>query len=399
MNQKLTIDNYYDKSEFILLIILFFAAMNFQAKFFYFVFLGFFVMCISSGCLRVNRSCILYLLLGIIMGLYSYADGILEVIRRFAYLANYLVGYNLIKRRIKKASLQDDRTELLFRSVFIVSALGSFTHYMINFITNSNNIVGRNTIDFWSGETMSSTGQATLAALIIGLCCALFIYPNHKFDRWFAIVITVCVLLYNLILSGRTILVVYAVTLSVAVIYVLKNEENKSKKTKVILLIILAFSMIIILYSFNVFGIRDIVENSNLYLRFLGTSSNEILRTSRNERKILFLQNMYKYPLGGLHLRARFGYAHDLLLDGYDEFGFITFILLILIIIRSLKECLYCLKYSSISLQTKIILLCIYVSIFLEFSVEPIFAGMPWLFACFCLFSGTVSAIRESEVN
>lgn len=384
--------NYYKA---LLLIILFFAAMNFQAKFFYLVYTGFILTCINNKRIRVNRTCLLYLFLGIIMSLYNVTDGILGKIRRFAFLANYIVGFNFITNGNNNID-NDESFNTIVSLSLIVSAFGAYAHYMMNFISNSGSVIGRNTIDVWSGEIMSSTGQATLASLIIGVCCAWFVKPPKKLYRVIAIAITISVLLYNLILSGRTIIVMCVITLLISILYIVRNEENINRKIYVIIWAILAIILFSLLYSFNIFNIQNIFMSSNLYARFGGYTDN-ILDTSRNERKLLYIQNMYRYLFGGLHLREQFGYAHDLLLDAYDEFGFITFILLCVILFKSIKNVLRFMKIDVILPQTKVLTLCIYTIIILEFFVEPIFAGMPWFFACFCLFNGVISATIELD--
>ena len=96
-------------------------------------------------------------------------------------------------------------------------------------------------------------------------------------------------------------------------------------------------------------------------------------------------------------MRARFGYAHDLLLDAYDEYGVVAFLLLVAILIQGGLQVYRLLRYSNYSGGFKLALLLIYVAILLEFWVEPILAGMQWLFACYCLINGCVTGMNLSE--
>ena len=83
----------------------------------------------------------------------------------------------------------------------------------------------------------------------------------------------------------------------------------------------------------NVGGIQDFVKSSAIYERFAGSWSTISEISSRNDAKLSFLMDGINYPFGGLNMRRKYGYAHDLLLDGYDEYGFLALILMIIILI------------------------------------------------------------------
>ena len=69
---------------FLTMALLFMAAMNLGGKFFYYVFLAFFLVFLSKRCLKVDKTTIVYLLLCALMAVGSYGSGLLAVIRRFA---------------------------------------------------------------------------------------------------------------------------------------------------------------------------------------------------------------------------------------------------------------------------------------------------------------------------
>ena len=103
-----------------------------------------------------------------------------------------------------------------------------------------------------------------------------------------------------------------------------------------------------------------------------------------------------KYPFGGLNMRRKYGYAHDLLLDGYDEYGLLALILMIVILVAGIVQLYKVLRCDTISKELKLTLLLIYVAVLLEFTVEPILEGMPWLFSCYCLINGCMSSLNWS---
>lgn len=82
--------------EMLVLVLLFMASMNFNAKFFYFVFLSFLVVLVTQRCMVIDTVSIIYLLLCITMAIYNFGEGLLSMLRCFAPLCFYLVGLNLV---------------------------------------------------------------------------------------------------------------------------------------------------------------------------------------------------------------------------------------------------------------------------------------------------------------
>ena len=161
-----------------------------------------------------------------------------------------------------------------------------------------------------------------------------------------------------------------------------------------ILCFLLLFAFIV-----DIGGVRTFVENSNFFSRFFESSGDDIAESGRLERKLYFLKHAWEYPFGGLHMQEEIGYAHDLLLDAYDEFGFLSLFLLIAILYDGLKKLLFVCKNKSIDLFIRLSFLCVYIAILLEFCVEPIIAGMQWFFICYCLINGCLAAMHKKTLE
>jgi len=146
----------------------------------------------------------------------------------------------------------------------------------------------------------------------------------------------------------------------------------------------------------NVAGIWDSITDSNFFNRLFEFSGTSWLDAERIEARISFLKNAYLYPFGGLHMRNRFGYAHDLLLDAYDEYGIFALLLLILILADGVKRLWIFCSRTSYGMVYKLGFLCIYAAILIEFCVEPIFAGMQWLFVCYCFINGCLTGMNKN---
>lgn len=396
MNMKINIDKFRQVVTYCLL---FLAAMNFFAKFFYFAFASLILILIIQRKLLVNYTCLIYLALGVIMAVYNFDEGVMSMLKCLAYVALYLVGYNFMIVKSGRHSVlfeysQNDVEKSGYLLLVMISA-GSFTHYALNFIFNFDKVLTRNTFDIWSGEVMAATGQSTLACLMVGLAVAMIFIPPKKICRVIAIICLVIILAYNLILAGRTLIFITAILILLSIIYMHFALKTPLAKFKLLIGIAVAVLAVVFVFTFNIGDIRDYVFESNLLERF-NVFNSEIFDTDRSNVKLSFIMNFWKYPFGGLHMRDEFGYAHDLLLDGYDEYGIFSLILLIAILITGIVELYKLVRYTDYSFTFKLALICIYVSILLEFCVEPILAGMPWLFSCYCLINGCITAMNLS---
>lgn len=376
--------------------LLFLAAMNFLAKFFYFVYISFFAVLITQKRLRVDRMSLIYLCACSVMALYNADEGVLSILRCFAPFCFYLVGLNLVTINAHHSiqrSLLDSIEKYGYLLLAAISA-GSFAHYGCNYLHNMGTSLGRNTIDIWSGQRMAATGQNALACLMMGLAVAMLYLPHKKWHRIIAMILIVFMLLYNLILATRTMIVILAVLVLAGFVYSQKERMSGAKFLKSVFAIALLIIVAVAVYLLNVGGIQDYLEESLLFNRLGGSLGSMLDNSSRTNIKLLFIKNMHRYPVGGMHLRAKFSYAHDLLLDGYDEYGVFVFMLLVVILIYGCWQLCWLLRQTNYSEYFKLSLLLVYVAILLEFTVEPILAGMQWLFACYCLINGCITGMN-----
>lgn len=384
---------------YLILALLFLMAMNFKAKFFYFAFGSVLVYLSRRFNLRLNYSFVLYFLVSVIMSYFNFENGIMAMIRVFASAAVYVLGFNLILDASKNKAKEEKAEVLkrLFLMVFTV-ALGTSIHFILNFIANYGEDLGRNTYDIWSGQITSATNQATIACIMSGLSCALIICPPKKWHRILAIVFTVFILAYNLVLAGRTIIVIYTIVLLLALLFYFQQTRNLKTFFKVIFWIIFASLFCYLIYKYNIFGVKSAILNSNFFNRFFVESNTDMVETGRTEKKLFYLKHLLDYPFGGLNMRGQTGYAHDLLLDGYDEYSVFCALLLLVILIISIKNTIIFIFNSNVQLTYRLIILCVYVAIFIQFFLEPIFAGAPWLYVIFCLLNGVISAINLIKI-
>lgn len=381
-----------------MLLFLFMASMNFGAKFFYFVFLSFLVIFLIKRCLVVDTTSVLYFLLCSVMAIYNYGEGLLSMLRCFAPFCFYLVGSNLVSDSITAASITQTKNEAqkLGYAILVAISLGSFTHYLLNYLYNLGSSLGRNTNDIWTGHIMAATGQNALTCLMLGLSCSMLFLPPKKWHRWAAVAVIFLMLAYNMVLSCRTPLVIFAILLLAGMVYPKKNTRYGAQLLKYMSYFALLFGVGMALYALNIGGFREYIQDSRLFARFGGSIASLTDNESRSDAKLFFISQMIKYPFGGCHMREIHGYAHDLLLDAYDEYGVTVFLLLIAVLIISVVQLFVLLRRTDYSESFKLSLLLIYCAVLLEFSVEPILAGMQWLFSCYCLLNGCTIGMNRA---
>ncbi len=391
MNKAIKMKKGYE----IILILLFFAAMNFEAKFFYFLFVPFLLIILECNC-AVDAVTVVYFLLGLLMGIYNTDEGLKSVLRCFAPLCAYLIGLNLLSYNVHtKTNIQEDLTQKRGFQILTVLASGSFSHYLLNFLYNLNSSIGRNTNDIWTGVPMAATGQNALTCLAFGLACALLFIPWRKWCRWPAIFSISIIMAYNLILSCRTPIIMLFVLILVCLFYPRKDMGYGAQLLKYLKWALLSIATIIAVYISNIGGLRDYIQKSPFILRLGGSVGFLTDNEARSTTKSIYFSQLINYPFGGCHMRAKYGYAHDLLLDAYDEYGLIAFFLLLIVLVVGLKQLYVLLRYTNYSESVKLAFLTTYTATILEFSVEPILTGMPWLLACFCMINGCVTSMNR----
>lgn len=317
----------------------------------------------------------------------NYQGGIADIIKAFYFPFGYLMGISLF--------IDEQETDLLSvekktRLAIYVVAIGSFVHFCLNMLVNLGR-TNRAVIEFWSREELSATGQATFASLIIAVIAATLFSDTSKKKKGFAIAALVLVILYNLILSGRTLFVLIAVALIVAYFY--KSYVKKINIIKTCAILVVSVAVLLSLYNANAFKMKTTFERSNFYDRFFGGDvTQDIDEDSRMEHKTYYITHLGDSMFGGGHLREAYGHsAHDLYLDTYDESGIFAALLIIFYILASLIRMIQCLKNKRISLETRQLVLCIYLIVNIMFFMEPIIRGMPWLLFSYCFIDGAIA--------
>ena len=378
----------------LILLCVFLAALNIFNRYYYFTFIAFFLFVVKPNRkFYLSPSSLALLLLGAFWAIFSpyTSASVFGIVKPFSYLLCFVMGLGLSD----DAKLAEGETVSfnIFYKLAIVLGGGTLFHYFLNWITNLDvsSSIDRNTIDIWTNEPLAATGQATLACIPLALAIAALFAPIAKKWKVVASGTLLIILVYNLVLAGRTLILLTIITLGVALLFTLIVKPTGKIKTLVICLalVILLGS----LYIGNFFGIRSLVESSPFYDRFFTENSMDIDTDYRLDRKLFYFQNMHKYPFGGAHIRAQRGYSHDLFFDSYDEAGIFAFLPLIFYMIASLIHFIRAITAKHLPFSFRLTVFCLYLVLYMQFWLEPILQGCAWLFASFCFLDGYVTRV------
>ncbi len=377
---------------FVFLALTFLASMNFFAKFNYIVFIAFFIVVLPRLKFKADAGVYPLLLLSVCLLLTGSDQTFNEALKNFSIPLFYLCGLNLV-------SFDDlDKMEKLFEKVVFAITLGLTTHTLLNMYINlqTGNLANRNTIDFWTRDILSATGQSAFGCICIGYAIAAFLSSTKRKTKVYAIIISLIAAVYNFVLACRTPILMAAIILLVGIVFMLASREKAGLKIKVLLGLTIATIVILLLYSANVGGIRTYVESSNLFLRVFG-ANNLGLKSARIDARIFYMKEIWNYPLGGSNLMETYGYAHDILLDTFDKAGAVAAICVIASLVQSARLVIKTIKHPNISFHFKQLVLCVYLACFMEFFIEPIMYGMTWLFVLFCMLNGMLQSMLKMQ--
>ncbi len=377
----------------IVLILMFLGALNVIDRYYYFVYAAFAVFLITPDRkIRFNYSTAFLLVFGISFAIFSpnVTASITSMLKPFIFLIAYTMGVSLLDKHSPYA--QDSRH---VRRIIYAVAGGAFVHFLLNLLTNWGSLF-RNTIDIWTQSVLSATGQAALASMCVGLSAAFIFSKVSKPKKILAICLLATVFTYNLILAGRTLLYLSVIMCAIALIYYTMYHKKQTVKT--VLAVIAGLLLLVVLYNLNIFGIKDAIESTNFYQRFWGVNSEEFYSQTRFNLKRQYIENMFEHCFGGQHIKDEVNaYAHDLYFDTYDEAGIFSFIALILYMGASLLRLAKVMKAKHIGFEMKQLVVCIYLVMNIQFWIEPILQGMPWMFASYCFIDGGVSALLNKR--
>lgn len=300
----------------------------------------------------------------------------------FAVIA-FLLGYNYFI----------DVNEKNIVNVYLVIASGMGFHVLLNFILAVIKTGGigfsATYFDFWSGTLTTTTGMMSNLMMFLPIFVFSLVYKGKSL---IFIPFSALGLLFGVMTGNRSTIILFVLATLIGVVVVFFSGKKK--------LGIVAFAVIFVLvvflicaYNFNWFGIKDIYDNSYLSYRINVNSTNNesVLETQRWSQKAEYIGKMLDYPWGGGGLRKSVGsYAHDIWLDTWSSGGAFAFVLLSVYIASFIYRMIRYIRLCE-ELYSKVLFTSYLVILILQFFVEPIIQGAPWIFISACMLDGFVS--------
>lgn len=382
-------------------ILLFMAFLNFK-NYGNYIFAGLFIIVFLKIKIIIFNSDIVWLFLYgctyVAIYLYHFEDSLFSptiLVYLFFPTVAYYLGNVLTKETIRLKINKYLPMYIVAFALFLYGFLNMSSFGTASFIT-------RAIKDYWTDITIKATGQSMYYILVIGMLFFAFVGQCHFLLRVTIVIMNILVVFYSFQTSTRTPLFVIAASVALGVIIYVINNATKAKKMLRWMsgLLIIAVT-IYLLYAFDIGGIQERISGSNLATRMQTLSDNYKANDPRITAQIYVLKHLFDYPLGGCKLilpmnegtLTRMEYAHNLWLDTVYRVGIIPFICLLFFTLIQIKKIIYIMTDKKLDEKIKYFIIPISVSIFIQFSMEPIMEGMVWIFIAGCFFNGYINQI------
>ena len=148
------------------------ASMSFLNKTYYLIFSAFVLLLFLKKLICIDKNLVMLFLLSVCYVVTSIVSeqSLVTIMKQFSFPICYMIGYGFVRGGEKCTGGYEKKTIALIVSL----ALGTLVHFVLNWSTNRDMNLDRNTIDFWTKEQMSATGQAALGYALLALVIATF---------------------------------------------------------------------------------------------------------------------------------------------------------------------------------------------------------------------------------
>lgn len=274
---------------------------------------------------------------------------------------------------------------ILYSSITLISVLSNI--YTYGFIR-----LDRDVPTIW-GNTQNATGTAVY--LFANMCIPAILLFSFKARKKFYNIVLIVIYILSITcvlrLGSRTQIIISILTLLSSIVFLFTSVSIKKK----LLIIIGVFAVVNITITY-----LQLDFDSDLLSAYAGRMESKEYGAAtaggRTERWVSSIEYMFKQPLGWDV--KEFGLSHNLWLDTARAGTVISFILLVLFTIFSLKNTFNLLKNKNESLPFKNQVLVYTLGFMLQFFVEPILEGSFELFTFFCMFQGAING-RNQTLN
>lgn len=293
-------------------------------------------------------------------------------------------------------------TTLFFINNAIVNGITSYDVY------NQPNI--------WTGRPLWATNIMLYSSLFFSCFGYVIFSEKDKKIRIIYLIIFVLNAFYALMLGRRAALLMIVLSLIISIIYkIIYSDINERKRIIKIISIVVAvgfigFVMFCVAYLFNICGFEKFIKTTDLYPRFISNPNHEpipmyyikkfIGDSGRSILRREHLKHFTEFLWGGSKIKEIVGnYAHDIWLDCFDAAGIIAFIVIIIYSIFLIIKFINILKNKNVEIQFKILISCIFICMFVQFSIEPIMEACRAYAFGICMINGSLELIKKEGNN
>ena len=310
-------------------------------------------------------------------------------------ILGYLIGYLILNlHHIHKT----------VKKVVFYLLLGQFIHGILNmilFFSSGGN--GRMVPDIWLGYEIVATLQGTFFTMTVSLLFySLFHLKWNSAQRWVKVLLLSAIgmcCISSIATASRTLLYILIIVFACnALLYMWLNKTYPKRIMKFLIMFSIFSIVSLVLYQLDLFGMKTAYEASPLYDRVenIGDRTDPRIQAYKN-----VLTQSIQYPMGGEQIQMSLNYAHNLWLDTLRITGLIPFTLLLLYTMITGVTLIKLLRNRKIEQGNKFILCSVFLALNLNFLVEPILQGVPYLFVMMCIINGItkkyLDCVKELE--
>lgn len=277
-------------------------------------------------------------------------------------------------------------------------AIGFSIHCLLNIVVNID-MTDRNLVDVWTGQVVAATSHALLLLFPLSFVTYALIFSQDRKYKFTAVIMLLIALAFSLRIGTRSIIIIFGGVFLLSLLSFFIKADNTTKM-KIIMKISAVTLMMATIIGFNLFGVRDIIEDSNFYNRFTASDT----AWSDGNRVQAFLsapEILGQYPFGVERGDIKIGdinYIHNMWMDCWLQAGFapaiilvIYFVMIFWIIVKRRKQ---------VQMNDRILYAIVFMFCSLSFSIEPILKGNPIIFSIWVMFScQMVLDARSNEVG
>ncbi|NDV42641.1 O-antigen ligase family protein [Flagellimonas sediminis] len=250
--------------------------------------------------------------------------------------------------------------------------------------------LGRSIADFWSGQERLATAMGSYFVFNMSIPGLLIVAKRRLslIAKLALIGVFILSLLCVFRLGSRTQMALALIGILIGIAYRIKSQNLISN-----------FKFVLVLVVLVILGINYIsIDLDADYLSSLGQrlqeSDNAGSAGGRTERWSKSLINLFEKPLGWPV--EEFGYSHNMWFDAARNGTVISFVLLTIFTVVSIKNIIRALKVNKKATFLNSIILIFNIVIFLQFFVEPALESLYILFAFYCLIQGFINKYTEN---